>query len=91
MANHIVNKLTENWLFTFLGSYTTLDKSMLESVLYSDEPKKVSLPSLIDDDVLDDLYDDADRISSQVYNVDFYFLSESCFYWYLDRNLNFST
>ena len=39
---------------------------MLDSVLYSDEPKKVSLPSLIDDDVLDDLYDDADRISSQV-------------------------
>ena len=48
------------------GSYTTLDKSMLDSVLYSDEPKKVSLPSLIDDDVLYDLYDDADRISSQV-------------------------
>jgi len=39
---------------------------MLDSVLYSDEPKKVSLPSLIDDDVLDDLYDEADRISSQV-------------------------
>ena len=39
---------------------------MLESVLFSDEPQKVSLPSLLDDDVLDDLYDDADRISSQV-------------------------
>ena len=56
-------------MLTILGSYTTLDKSMLDSVLYSDEPKKVSLPSLIDDDVLDDLYDDADRISSQV--IDF--------------------
>ena len=53
----------------FAGSYTTLDKGMLESVLFSDEPQKVSLPSLLDDDdlpVLDDLYDDADRISSQV-------------------------
>ena len=56
-------------MLTILGSYTTLDKSMLDSVLYSDEPKKVSLPSLIDDDVLDDLYDDADRISSQVIDL----------------------
>jgi len=43
---------------------------MLDSVLYSDEPKKVSLASLIDDDddlvVLNGLYDDVDRISSQV-------------------------
>ena len=54
--------------FDLQRSYTTLDKSTLDSSLYSDEPQKVSLASLIDDDNLvvpNDLYNDADRILSQ--------------------------